>query len=372
MMTFARRLRQRGTALPALLISLSICGALSAGVLMTNTARTREATSDLAEERSLHLAEAGADWGVAQIRIRNGVVPTVTTIGSAAKAGTFTVTYLQGNTNGRDDDGNGVVDNAEEADYAVVRSTGNAQRMRRTIEVLMRRAIILPTFTAAVQLNVEAPVLDLSGNAFVIDGRDHDIAGVLSGTGTPRYGISAPVTDASELSSQIDSKNVDQILGTGANPSVGAVPAIDLNTLVEQASAAAGTILAPGTHSNLTLGTPTAGGTVVAYCHGDLTLSGGVSGAGVLVVDGDLRIGGAFVWTGIVVVRGRATMVGGGGLKRIIGAFVVGEEATATTSTTSVDITGTVDLYFSSAAITLASNSFAIMALMSWREVANP
>jgi hypothetical protein len=372
MRMFGFRRRERGTAIPALLISLCICGALSAGVLMTNTARTREAISDLAEERALHLAEAGADWGVAQIRIRDGVVPTFTTVGNAAKAGTFTVTYVQGNANGRDDDGNGVVDNAEEADFAAVRSTGAAQRMRRTVEVLMRRAIVVPTFTAAVQLNVEAPVIDLSGNAFMIDGRDHNLDGTYNASGTERYGISAPVTDASVITSQISSMHEDQVLGTGADPSAGAVPAIDLNTLVEQAKAAADIILEPGTHSSLTLGAPSAGNTVVVYAGGDVTFSGGVGGAGILVVDGDLRIGGSFLWTGIVIVRGRATMVGGGGLKRIVGALVVGEEATATTSSTSVDITGTVDLLYSAAAIQLAADSFAIMALMSWREVANP
>lgn len=372
MMTFGRRSKQRGTAIPALLISLSICGALSAGVLMTNTARTREAASDLAEERALHLAEAGADWGVAQIRIRSGVVPNFTTVGSASKAGTFTVTYVQGNANGRDDDGNGVVDNAEESDYAAVRSTGAAQRVRRTVEVLMRRAIIVPTFTAAVQLNVEAPVLDLSGNAFVIDGRDHAIDGTLNAMGTEKFGIAAPVSDASVITSQIAAKNVDQVIGTGAEPSAGAVPAIDLNTLVEQAKASAGIIIAPGTHDSLALGSPVAGGTVVAYANGDVHMSGNVGGAGVLVIDGDLRISGSFEWVGIVIVRGRVTMVGGGGVKRIIGALVVGEEATASTSTTSVDVNGTVDLYYSASAITLASESFAIMALMSWREVANP
>ena len=372
MMTFGRRSKQRGTAIPALLVSLTICASLSAGVLMTNTARTREATADLSEERALHLAEAGADWGVAQIRIRNGVVPTFTTVGSAAKAGTFTVTYVQGNANGRDDDGNGVVDNAEESDYAAVRSTGAAQRVRRTVEVLMRRAVIVPTFTAAVQLNVEAPVLDLSGNAFQIDGREHNLDGTLNPMGTEKYGISAPVSDPSVITSQVPSKNADQVVGTGAEPSAGAVPAIDLNTLVEQAKAAASIIIAPGTHDTLSLGSPVAGGTVVAYANGDVHFSGSVGGAGILVIDGDLRISGSFEWVGIVIVRGRATMVGGGGLKRIIGALVVGEEATATTSTTAVDITGTVDLYFSSAAIQLAADSFAIMALMSWREVANP
>jgi hypothetical protein len=294
------------------------------------------------------------------------------TVGNAAKAGTFTVTYVQGNANGRDDDGNGVVDNIEESDYAAVRSTGAAQRMRRTVEVLMRRAVVVPTFTAAVQLNVEAPVLDLSGNAFMIDGRDHALDGTLDPMGSERYGISAPVTDASVLTSQIGSMHEDQVIGTGADPSAGAVPAIDLNTLVEQAKAAADIIIEPGTHDTLALGSPAPGSTVVAYAGGDVHFSGAIGGAGILVIDGDLRISGSFLWTGIVIVRGRATMVGGGGVKRIVGALVVGEEATATTSTTSVDITGTVDLYYSAAAIQLAADSFAIMALMSWREVANP
>ena len=90
------------------------------------------------------------------------------------------------------------------------------------------------------------------------------------------------------------------------------------------------------------------------------------------VVDGDLRISGNFSWVGIVIVRGRATMVGGGSEKRVIGTLVVGEEVNSEFSSTSVSVSGTVDLLYSSDAIALASNALRIPIVAAWREVANP
>ena len=363
--------RERGSAIVALLVAVVVCGALSAAVLTTNSSRNREALSEVAAERAFQLAEAGSDWAVAQLRIRSGVVPTSNFSQTIVGVGSFTIRYSQGNANGLDDDGDGTVDNAGESTYASMRSTGTAGGISRTVQVIMRKAIEFPTFDASVQINVEAPVLDLSGNAFTISGSEHLLDGTVDGTRAAKYGVSSPAA-VSVLLSQVPSGRINRVTGLGADPSLGTSPAIDLNRLVEQATAAASVLIAPGTHSNMSLGTATPGGTVVAYANGDVHLTGNGGGAGVLVVDGDLRISGGFEWVGIVLVRGRVTMVGGGGGKRIIGVLAAGEEAEADTSTTAVGVTGTVDLWYSTDAVVLASEGFAIMSIMSWREVANP
>jgi hypothetical protein len=366
------RRRERGSALATMAVTLVICGALSAAVLTTSAGRNREAQSELQSERAFELAEAGADWGVAQIRINHGTIPSpASETRTVTACGAFTVRYDQGDADGRDNDGDGIVDDVGEHDYAVIRSTGTSGQMSRTVEVLMHKTIDIPTFSSAVQINVETPVLNFAGNAFIVDGRDHLLDGTYDPDGTAKYGIASPAV-TTDLTSQIDARNADQILGEGGSPSVGKVAAIDLDTLVDQAMSAADQLVQPGTHSNLALGEPTEAGVVIAYCNGDLHLSGVTGGAGILCVDGDLTISGTFLWTGIVIVRGRVNMVGGGGEKRVIGALDVGEEVGSDDSTTSVGVTGTVDLLYSSEGVALASGSLAITSILSWREVANP
>jgi hypothetical protein len=289
-----------------------------------------------------------------------------------ASVGSFTIRYAQGDVNGVDDNGDGTTDEAAENVYASVLSTGTSGRISRTVQVVLRKAVITPTFDASLQINVTSPIIDLNGNAFIIDGRNHALDGSLDTTsGVVKYGIASPAA-AGVLEAQVPSKNVDQILGLGSNPSLGVVAPIELNGLVDQIAASASVILPEGNASNIVLGSPEPGNTVSAYCPGSLKLTGNGTGAGMLAVDGDLEISGGFVWVGIIVVRGQVTLVGGGGGKHIIGALAVGQDVTASTSSTEVDVTGTVDINYSSDAITLAADSFAVMTLQSWREVANP
>jgi hypothetical protein len=59
----------------------------------------------------------------------------------------------------------------------------------------------------------------------------------------------------------------------------------------------------------------------VAYAPGDLTLSGGVTGFGVLVVDGDLEILGSVEYAGMILCTG-SLVIRGGGSKEIRGAIL--------------------------------------------------
>ncbi len=362
--------RRGGSAMVAIVVAVAICGAISAAVVTTNAGRQRQASTELAREKAFHLAEAGVDWGITQIRILHGDVPSSPTHQTMPKAGTFTVRYTQGDANGLDDDGDGVVDNVKEHDYASLLSTGESGPVKRSLEVLMRKAVQIPTFDAAVQINVEAPVISLKGNSFTINGGDHKLDGTADLSLPSKYGIASPA-DVPYVTAQVSSMYYNQITGTGSNPSVGKVAPIDLSLLMQQASQAASVYVSPGTHGMLQLGTPVEGSTVTAYCPGNLKLSGIASGAGVLAIDGDLDISGSFLWTGIVLVRGRVTFTGGGSTKRIIGALCVGEEVDQGGGS-DVTVTGTVDLWYSSAAVSLAAEALSTMVVMTWREAGNP
>lgn len=372
-MNGAKRRPRRGHALVAMIVAIVLCGGLSAAVLTTNSGRERAAMANLASMKALNLAEAGADWAIAQVRIGHGVVPVAPYSHDVSGEGRFDVTYAQGNADGLDNNGDGVVDDAGEADLAKITCTGTSGGYSRTVEVLMRKAIETPGFPGAVLINVEAPVLDFNGNAFTIDGREHFVNGDADPdrAAAALYAISSPALVA-DLESQVASNTADQVTGKGGSPSISQAPAIDLDKLVDQAMQAANVLIEPGTHANMNLGTPTETGVVCAYCGGDLHLSGSSGGAGILCVDGTLEISGGFTWTGLVLVRGRVTMVGGGDTKRIIGALAVGEEVGSAVDTTTLRVTGTVDFQYSSDAIALASNALAITAVMSWREVGNP
>jgi len=361
---------ERGSGMIAVFVLVLICGALAAGVLLPSMARHREAQAHLQSIRAFHLAESGVDWAISRLRQSGGVVPgggpeTMNPQGQ----GSFTVTYTAGNANGVDDDGDAFIDEGDEADYVTVRSVGTSGGESRGVETLLRAAVVTPTYQSSVLINVDVPVFDSNSNALIVDGREHDVDGVVDATAPMLPGVASPAP-AADLEAQIN--RPENFLGAGGTPSVAQVPGMDLDALVAQTTAAATMVVEPGTHSNVSWGTATPTGIEIVYCHGDLHLTGDGEGAGYLIVDGDLVITGGFTWRGVVLVRGAARMSGGGSGKRIIGALVVGEEIEAIESSTTVSLQGTVDLLYSTPAVTLANRRIAVMSVLGWYEVPVP
>jgi hypothetical protein len=364
------RRRERGFGFVAILVAITTCGAVALGIVLTNSGRLSEAETELAGQRAFQIAEAGADWGLSQVRIRNGNAPTTVETRSIAGAGSFTVRYGQGDSNRFDDDADGAVDEPDERGYVTVRSTGTAGRTSRTVQIVLKSAISFPDFQSAVQLNVTAPILDVNGNAFLISGQEHRIDGSIDATRPAKYAVTSPAPKA-DLIAQVGSKIASQLVGIGSLPSIGTCSPMDLDGLIDQANGAATVRVKPGNQAGIVLGAPAAGSTVIAHCAGDLKLTGNGSGAGILAVDGDLDMSGGFVWVGLVLVRGRVRMTGGGNGDRVIGGIGVVEEATAVTGAT-FGTSGGVQLLYSSDAIRLAAQQFSAMTIASWREVANP
>ena len=193
--------------------------------------------------------------------------------------------------------------------------------------------------------------LDLQGNSWVIDGRDHDLSGNLTGDpGLP--GLTTAVGDtpganASDLVAQIPEGHQDQVIGAGGTPSVGEVQPFDLGALVNQFDMVKTHDVAPGTYSSLDLSGAPVGQQPVAFVSGDLTLTGDGSASGVLVVDGNLTMTGQFGWQGLIIVRGDVILTGGGANIHVIGAIVIGESLTAIDDS-DLSLSGSADIYYSS------------------------
>ena len=94
-----------------------------------------------------------------------------------------------------------------------------------------------------------------------------------------------------------------------------------------------------------------------------IKLSGGTTGAGILIVDGNLELNGGFTWYGIVIVRGALDYTGGGE-KNITGGIVAGE-----TATIEIDVAGNAGILYCSGAGDWVNNSVSPLKISRWREV---
>ena len=75
-----------------------------------------------------------------------------------------------------------------------------------------------------------------------------------------------------------------------------------------------------GNYSNQVYGSRTE--YVIAHCTGDMHVSGGIEGGGLLIVDGDFECTGGFTWYGIVLVLGDMAFSGGGNDIHIYGSVL--------------------------------------------------
>ncbi|MCK4467058.1 MAG: pilus assembly PilX N-terminal domain-containing protein, partial [Desulfobacterales bacterium] len=127
------------------------------------------------------------------------------------------------------------------------------------------------------------------------------------------------------------------------------------------------------THTGMSWGTPTLGTTlqdpsscssnnIVYYDTQDsyITLSGGTSGCGILLVDGDLHMHGGFSWHGMVIVTGSVIFLGGGD-KNITGALIAGG------STDADIIGGNSNIIYCSSAIDNQTKNRPLR-MLSWQE----
>jgi Tfp pilus assembly protein PilX len=92
-----------------------------------------------------------------------------------------------------------------------------------------------------------------------------------------------------------------------------------------------------------------------------ISLSGNVSGCGILLVEGDLDLSGGFEWYGTVIVTGSFQFTGGAGSKNIMGAVISGA------STDGDFVGGNVDINYCSTATEDQTQKHSLP-ILSWKE----
>jgi hypothetical protein len=265
----------------------------------------------------------------------------------------------------------------------------------KAIQAMVQRFLLVPKLPAAVTLVGPLSTINSQGSGFAVEGGKQD-----SGTITHGYDLNgnADTNCAAKNAISTESGGPTQFVpnismctdatcaefGGGAENKIKGVSnttpdisngqtdfsaqdAEDLHDLLTQA----------GTPDHSWSGASTLSGTTtygdasnpeVLYFDDSATISGNITGTGILIVDGDLDITGSLDWDGIILVGACATCNGalvGTGSASVDGAMVVGNSVDA-----AVNFTGSADIHYSCQGIALANNVFgSSLTVASWKEV---
>ncbi len=209
----------------------------------------------------------------------------------------------------------------------------------------------LSDFPAALTLSTDTATADFSGGSFTIDGGDHDTSGSPPGNGNPVHGVLTTTTSAQQaVLNALGNNQQDSITGTGPAPDVTQADLdFDPETLLTSLMALVTDTLT--TSHTGTLGTLTQ--PIVAYAPNGISLTGNITGTGVLIVDGDFTEQGSADWTGLVIVRSTPTAPASFAMRgnvSVTGAVLLYDTHTQGTD---LEITGSADLRYSEAMIDL-------------------
>lgn len=199
-----------------------------------------------------------------------------------------------------------------------------------------------------------------NGTQFLVSGKDWD---PVTGLPTANPEVTGIITtgDPANISDDLTTLQEDNVEGTGLEPSVTQTGIdLDLAALAQQYAEMAEYVVPTGTYSNTAWGTYD--DYTIVHCTGDLHISGGLTGGGVLVVDNDFVCSGSFTWYGVVLVLGDMKFTGGGSDIHIYGATLVQGSSAGEV------VGGNADLLYSSAALNKIT-ALSPYLVLNWREL---
>lgn len=316
-----------GSALP-----LMIAG----GTLLFTVVRERAAAEQAsAEVLADDVAASGAHDALARLAANPAYAGSYT-LAVAGHTAEVTVTAWAGD--GLDNDGNGLVDDAAEADFSTIDSEGlvnvvlDAQgnaveaptrsARGRVTAIAWMENLTVPATTAFYCHDPEAD-WDFQGTTFLISGHDLNPDGTKGGAPSVP-GIGTPGNTIS-ITKQLKTTQKPRVKGVGTWPSVKTVGGIDIDSLfADWAPYATTTYDGPSdVLGDVQLGDRTNLMPEVVLAKGDLKLTGNATGCGILLVEGNLEITGDLDYAGLIVVGGNTTFRPDPGRKqRLWGAFV--------------------------------------------------
>jgi hypothetical protein len=362
----------------ALLLALGATTTLiiAAGTLLVSVTQERTGTEQsVVNAQARDASTSGAEDALA---ILDGNSSWTGTFQSAYGGPIADVTVADWGADGADNDGDGTVDESDEDGFIGVISIGRVNQLLDANSALVERAsrhadsrteVVLSKTSLnlaaeqAIYVDDAAATFKFSGTAFLISGNDTNIDGT-AGPGASKPGIGT-VGDPAGIKSQLKANQKPKVIGFGGAPSVANVGDIDLPATMDSLKELA-TIVFNGPDDSYSgdLGSFDDQVAVITHAKGDLKLNGNTSGCGILIVEGDVDFNGNFDYAGLIYVTGAVRFNGGGGGKNLRGAlFTLG----AVTGN-DVTINGSVDLRYSSEAITLVNTQLSSsLTVVSWK-----
>jgi hypothetical protein len=299
------------------------------------------------------------------------------------------------------DDGDG--DPFTDSDgIVIVRSTAVAQTIRETAGATVRSNSVAVYESQLMQMrafNLSVPfVIEgddvLPADSSMFNGNTFNIDGGLNpyGIGTIDTNTSNTIYPADQIKAALDPKNqYDQIKGQCCTPALGDITASlsadqlalrDPNYLwnvaytwmpkvadnVYQGNQAWTGTSQPdlGAYDPLKSASDLSQTPKITYVNGDLALSGGVEGGGILVVTGELKITGNLKWTGLIMLIGKGALnMHGGSASVDAGMFIASVQAGSphTFGTPKMTVAGNGDFKIRPASVNMAVRAFPLTEL---------
>jgi len=364
--------RECGAALVSALLFALVAAAYVAAIVSADLAVSGQARAHQGAREAHAAAGSGINYAVALMSQPNrqeflDTVPVGQTLrGTGAHSTRFQVNLTSALADGADNDLDGLIDEADEAEMYEAVSIGSYDGMTRAVRATLLARFATPQMPSAVYVHDPMAGVTLNGNAFRISGQDVDMAGRRTGSTVPGIGVNGSPTS---IITELQSQHSQNVTGSGGTPSVAQVAPLDLAPLIAQGARTANVVLEEGVSNEPE--NPGDWGTekapAVVYGVGDIRISGQPKGFGILVIDGNLTLSGKFTWHGLIVVKGSVTISGGGGNKNIIGGLVV-DQGVSIEEDPEVTVQGSVDIDYSGATIEHVRRTFAIYQVMNWRE----
>ncbi len=322
--------------------------------------KSSELRCEVEQELALLAAESGIDGAMYEARLgrlKDGDVYKRKLGG--AQSFDAEVTYLK--NDGKDNDGDGSIDENDEDAFQVV-VAGTYRGTTRRLAAYVGPVPPLPKLDAAFATQDPNIAITLMG-ASLVSGFDKRIDGS-AGTGSDRAGIAiAPPGTVAHLTSELTGGEPNKVEGAGGLPSLDTTNFVDLTTLVTQYKNAADRILTADHYTDYSFGNGLLGTSMIAYREGNVKFDGTSRGAGILVVTGDLEIAGTFRYDGVVIVLGKVN--NSAGTANIYGSILQGPKGGT------LVLKGTADIVYSTEAIALADKAAGnYVAFNGWQEIA--
>jgi hypothetical protein len=305
-------------------------------------------------EQALYQANAGVEQVIAYLKSTHTVsYPT-----TADSPTTLTVTCPTGyafNTS--------VVLNYVAANIYKFQMTGTSSNSTRAIEVYIRGALLPGATDGAVAMYGGGPAVQFKtggGGGYALDGHDYpvptDPACNGSACDTTADASLPAVPGLFTVMSPTLTGNVTDHLGGDPTQTIGSSREAAYQNLVD-------TVIANNLYQT-TLGTRA--NPAITLIPNGTTLNASTNGAGIIIVDdgGELRVNGNFCFEGLIILRGSGTVTGAG-TGNVYGSLVtIGHAAKL------IDLTGSINIFYSSAAIANLSNIDATnIKKTAWRDV---